>query len=333
MARARPERHRRHIEHALLLIAREHGGAPDTAAQARMSLTAWRQADPAHEQAYQAARQAWLSTEAAALRDAVPLPASREAARQSRRRVVTGLGVAGLLLAMGSAARWAWHQPVYEVALATGHGQMRPVVPPDGSRLDLAALTSATITYYRDRREVWLARGEMRFEVRRDVQRPFVVTTERGRVQVLGTVFTVALRDGSMHISVAEGRVAVWAVPSGSADVPDIGSALEIGAGQTVRIDADGVGQPASIRPDQVGAWREGWLVFDDEPLPDVAARWNAYLPSPIRMASDPALRQLRLTGSYPLRNPEAFLGSLPSALPVRLERDGGPGVLIRMRP
>lgn len=320
---------KRHLEHALLLITRQHGGDPATAADARASLEAWRQTDPAHDLAYRAALNGWQATEAGALREAIPLPASRAVRAQSRRRVLASLSIAGLLLALGGAGRWAWNQPLHELTLASGHGQTRLAFLPDGSRLHLDANTSARVTYYRDRREVWLARGEIRFEVQTEAERPFTVATEWGRVRVLGTIFTVAARDGHMRVAVAEGRVAVW---GGMPDVVDAPPALKLGAGQTVRIDAGGVGLPSAIRPEQVGTWREGWLVFDAEPLDVVVARWNEYLPTPIRLDDDPGLRRLRLTGSYPLRDAQAFVASLPMALPVSVEWRERDGVLIRAR-
>jgi len=128
---------------------------------------------------------------------------------------------------------------------------------------------------------------------------------------------------------VAEGRVAVWGDKTALTIAPP---ALQLGAGQSVQIDAGGMGKPGAIHPDQVGAWREGWLVFEDEPLHDVVARWNEYLTTPIRLADDSDLRRLRLTGSYPMRDAQAFVASLPAALPVRVEWQGQEGVLIRSR-
>lgn len=320
---------KRHLEHALLLIARQHGGDPATAEQASTDLEAWRLAEPAHDQAYRRALDAWRATDAAGLRDTFSLPSTQAARNQRRRQIVASLGIAGLLLALGGAGRWVWQQPLHEQTLASGHAQTRQAHLPDGSRLDLAAKTTAKVIYFRDRREVQLTQGEIRFDVQPDAARPFTVSTAWSRVRVLGTTFTVATRGGHMRVAVAEGRVAVW---GGGQAANDTSPTLELGAGQTVKIEAGHVGQPGVVRPDQVGAWREGWLVFDAEPLTEVIARWNDYLDTPIRLANDPALRPLRLTGSYPLRDAQAFVTSLPQALPVSLEWQGRDGVLIRAR-
>ncbi|HVR50357.1 MAG TPA: iron dicitrate transport regulator FecR, partial [Pseudorhodoferax sp.] len=106
----------------------------------------------------------------------------------------------------------------------------------------------------------------------------------------------------------------------------------ELQAGQRLRVDAQGAGAPGRVAPGDVGAWRQGWLVFDRTPLPEVVARWNDHLAQPLVLADDPALQALRLTGSFPLREPSALRDSLPRVLPVRLERlaEGGYRIVAR---
>lgn len=103
-----------------------------------------------------------------------------------------------------------------------------------------------------------------------------------------GTRFTVDLHGDRMAIAVAAGEVLV-------------------GAGEL---------------PADVGAWQEGWLVFDRTPLPEVLARWNDYLPQPLLLGHSPALATLRLTGSFAANDLRSFLLSLPQVLPVTVETD-----------
>jgi transmembrane sensor len=80
-----------------------------------------------------------------------------------------------------------------------------------------------------------------------------------------------------------------------------------------------------------VGAWREGWLVFDRTPLTEVVARWNDYLPSRWCWTMQ-LLQALRLTGSFKLREPAIFIASLPRSLPVRVQSLPDGRVVIRRR-
>jgi hypothetical protein len=52
--------------------------------------------------------------------------------------------------------------------------------------------------------------GRVRYEVRHDPAHPFLVRASTVTVRVLGTVFTVAFRDGRVAVSVDEGRVEVF---------------------------------------------------------------------------------------------------------------------------
>lgn len=318
---------RRHFERALLLIARQHGGSGDTVRDAQSELERWRKADPAHELAYQAALRGWDATNGSALRDTFALPPAQAERVRTRRRVLSALAVGGVLFGLAGAANWMSAQPLNELALQTGRGEMRSVALPDGTRIDLGARTVAQVVYFADHRQIRLGAGEIRLEVAHDAARPLTVASEWGRVRVLGTAFSVSARDGRMTVAVAEGRVAVWSgTPADDADAARPPDAV-LTAGQRIETDALHAGERSEVRAEDVGAWRQGWLVFDNTPLADAVARWNDHLAIPFVLDSDPALQRLRITGSYPLREPEAFVASLPRILPVRVAK-GSDGAL-----
>lgn len=310
------------VEQALLLIGRTHKAGPEAAHAARDEIARWRDGSPAQANAVAAAQQLWDAADGSVLKDTVPMPRSQADTVKARRAALGLLGVGGFAALLTGGGRWYWQQPVYEVALSTSHGQHIDHKLSDGSELSLAARTTATVVYYRDRREARLESGEIRFKVTADADRPFVVVTEWGQARVLGTVFTVSVRERHMRVAVAEGRVAVWphrqAGPSGGqGDEPS----LVLLAGQAIEADAHGMGTQTTVPPSDVGAWRQGWLVFDNTPLPEALARWNDYLPRALRLADQPRLSALRLSGSFPLRDPQAFLQGLPDILPVRVVR------------
>ncbi|BDR08799.1 FecR domain-containing protein [Comamonas thiooxydans] len=310
-----PERKR--LEYALLLIARQHGASTEAAQAAAEALGRWRASEPANELAAQAAMVGWAQTEGSALQGEMPMPATQSArAQQTRRRALSVLGVAGVAGLAGMLGRWHWLQPLEQMALHTGHGQQLSRHLADGSQLDLAPGTDASVLLYRQRREVHLQQGEIRLNVAHDAKRPLEVHTALGRVRVLGTVFSVALRPAGLQVSVAQGRVAVWK-QGGMADRPP--DAL-LSAGQGLRLDAEGQLAPYSLNAADVGAWREGWLVFDHTPLPEVVARWNDYLAQPMVLDDAASLQALRLTGSFKLREPAIFIASLSRSLPVRVQ-------------
>lgn len=319
------------VEHALILIGRIHHGDAAAAQRAELALQTWRESSSEHAEAALTAQRIWNATEPGALRSQIAKPASAAQRQRLRRRALGLAGVGVGLGLLGVGGRWAWRLPVYEIALRTGRAQRMTQALPDGSSVDLSARTAAQVTFLRARRTVRLTEGEARFSVASDAERPFWVETDWGRVRVVGTVFTVSTREARMRVEVAEGRVAVWGAENGQAADPAPSVFLQ--AGQAADVDSRGVGSPRPVDPGEVGGWRQGWLFFRDTPLPEVVSRWNDYLSHPLRLSPrDVALREMRVTGSYLLKDPQSFLDSLTHMLPVRVMPADEQGIEIRAR-
>lgn len=316
------------FEHALILLVRQHGGTAAQAEAAAGELAGWRRQSPAHEAACLAAQAAWADTDASVLRETFALPPSAQQRQHQRRRLTQLLGLGGLALVSGGFGHWWWRQASFSLLASTGQGQIDTRALPDGSQVHLAARSSLRIDYHRDRRLAELLAGEVRFDVTPDARRPFEVHSRHGRVRVLGTAFSVRLLDDGLRVAVASGRVAVWRAGHGH-DAP---ADMELGAGDAVCVGLDGQVRRGHVAAEDVGAWRQGWLVFDGAPLDQVVQRWNDYLGTPLTMARDPALAGMRLTGSFPVDQPQAFLEMLPRTHPVDIVALGDGGVLIRRR-
>ena len=320
---------RKRLEHALLLLARQHGGSAESSARAKEALAIWRTKDPLNESAALAAMRGWRATQASDLRSDMQMPLSQQARHQrTRRRVLSVLGIAGVAAATACVTRWHWQQPLQTIALNTGLGEVVSHNLADGTHIDLTPNTSALVALYRDQREVQLTHGAMRFDVARDEKRPFIVTSAWGRVRVLGTVFTVDARNERMKVAVAHGRVAVWTRNGESnhfAETPDV----VLQDGQGVRVDADGLSRTREVDASNIGAWRDGWLVFDRTPLKEVVMRWNDYLVRPMQLEGG---ENLLLTGSFRVRDPDTFVEALPRSLPVKVLRSAQGQVSIVQR-
>lgn len=314
------------LEHALTLVGRIHCTDPQTASATEAQLRQWRGLSSDNAEAAETAERLWRATDATGLRDRVPVPSTARQARRTRRRIVSVLGLGATAAATGllasAAGRWYWQRPLYQATVLTGRAQTLTHALPDTSTLDLAANTEMQVVFHRDRRTVRLVRGEARFDIATDAQRPFEVETAWGRVRVLGTVFTVSARDHQMRVAVARGRVAVWAHPPAgvASDVREAPGAL-LQRGEAIEANGRDLSRRRSVNADEIADWMHGWLILRDTPLSEAVARWNDYLRQPLQLADDPELHRLNVTGSYPLRNPQAFLDSLTVMMPVRVER------------
>lgn len=314
------------VEHALSMLTLEQIETPEKAREIRGSLDRWRLQSAEHDSAYQeAVRQSCtLDAVAPALRGRFEKPRKRRSPAVRNRLLsfafiavaVTGL-VAGML-------EWRDRQPVFHRQVATGAAQVGSVELPDGGRIDLGARTTLEVTYFRKRRVVDFSSGEARFDVVHDASRPFSVQTGEGRVEVTGTIFSLADRGKGVSVALEQGRVLF--VPGSAAS-----ESIPLQPGQRLVMKHGSAGPLQAVPPGNMAAWRRGWLVFEGEPLSEALPQINAYRRVPI-LADDPAVLQLRLTGSFRIAESEALLEVLPQILPVivREDEDAGPRLVLR---
>lgn len=151
-------------------------------------------------------------------------------------------------------------------------GQQAQVSLPDGTKIWLSSNTTIKYpsNFGRKTRDVTLD-GEAYFEVSKNKKIPFVVTTEKNRVQVVGTHFNVCAYRGSnsFEATLVEGIVDIYQQQSDVA---------------TTRLtkdeyykEIDGVGTKSKLSSLDFLRWREGLYCFDDTPFPDMAAKLERY--------------------------------------------------------
>lgn len=316
------------LDAAAYWFARDRGGL--MTAGERRQFEAWRQADAAHERAYQEMLQVWGLTQAVPDRDLRALLSRRPAPRPpspQRRRLTWGLA-ATACAAAGAGLAWPLWGPaptLFEQAYATARGERRRVALQDDSVLTLNTATQADVRYTRDARHVALHAGEILFEVSPDKARPFVVDTDLGRVRVTGTRFNVRYDRQRLAVAVESGSVEVatgawWRRER-----------VLLAAGQGVSLTHPGDALRAeAVDVATLTAWRQGKAVFDNVPLAQVVDEINRYREQPIRVAA--ALRGIRIAGVFDVDDTRGFLAALPALIPVRVtpRADGGSDIIAR---
>lgn len=232
--------------------------------------------------------------------------------RQSRRALLGSLCVTGAaaLSGWGSWHRGWSHSPLSWFAThRTGVGEVRPVMLADGSQLWLNGETALDVDFDDGVRQLRLYRGEILIETAKDT-RPLFVHTRAGRMQPLGTRFSVKDQGLDTTLSVFAGSV--------RATCADSGLQATLGAGQMMVFDAQRSGAVSSakaLRQD----WSRGVLVAEDMPLGEVIETLGDYRHGHLGM--DPALGRLRAIGTYPLLDTDRALAMLERALPIRVVR------------
>jgi transmembrane sensor len=188
---------------------------------------------------------------------------------------------------------------------STAHGEQRERLLPDGSVLHLNTDSKVTVRYSRRERVVELNRGEALFQVAHDsAQRRFRVAAGNAQVLDVGTQFDVYLRPGAVLVTVVEGTVAVYA---GAASLTP--TALRVGVGYQVEV-RDQVGLPRPVDARAAVAWLKRQIVFEDQPLADVAAEFNRYGGTTLEIDDD-SVRALRISGVFDAYDTDSFAAFL----------------------
>lgn len=233
----------------------------------------------------------------------------------TRRQTLKGIV---LLLGCGGAGWATWrYTALPDMAVAwtadysTGVGEVREIELQDGTQVWLNTASALNADYRMSARQLRLLAGEMLVRTAADTAgRPFVVTTRQGRLEALGTRFTVRQEDTASHLAVYQGAVRVQ--PDGTADT------RVIRAGEQTRFTQDAIAAPAVADPARE-AWSGGVLLADDIPLGELIAELRRYRHGHLGVAPEAA--GLRVMGAYPLHDTERVLGMLEDALPVRVRR------------
>jgi len=231
-----------------------------------------------------------------------------------RRRVLAGLaGVFGI----GMASWMGWrHSALPEVLMAWGAdyrtaiGEQREITLVDGSRVWLNTDTALRVDYRNGARLLKLAAGEILVRTAHDADsRPFFVETRYGRMQALGTRFSV-------HHDARRTRLDVFAsaVEINSA----AGGVQRVAAGERAEFSSDGI---SAILPAERArqAWHRGLVVADNVTLQSLIAELARYRHGHLGVA--PEVAELSVMGVYPAKDTDRALGMLESTLPIRVIR------------
>ncbi|EJN10148.1 FecR domain-containing protein [Herbaspirillum sp. YR522] len=277
----------------------------------------WRAAHDDHERAWQRIEsvRGRLQPLAASVSSAAAQAALAPSGSSHRRRLVKTLAV--MIFAGGGAwgvaSNTPWRQ--WNADYRTAIGERRSLALTDGSQIMLNTTSSLDVRYDANQRRLCLVAGELFVATARDaMMRPFLVETAHGTAQALGTRYTVRQLAQCTEVKVFEGAVRI--VPREASQ-----QELVVQAGHQARFSASDIG-PADRLETTAPAWTDGFLIARSMRLHDFIAELSRY--SRDSLACDPAVAQLRVSGSFPLDNPDQILETLAATLDVQIEiRDG----------
>jgi transmembrane sensor len=219
--------------------------------------------------------------------------------------------------------------PVAATALASLTAPCERRTLEDGSVVELNRDAAIEVDYAPAARRVRLLRGEANFTVAKNPARPFIVEASGVEVQAVGTIFNVRLDSASVDVLVSEGTVKLKRPTEAPAE-PRFVRAGE----QAVVLLAQGArpAQVASLTPEAIAvrlAWQPRMLEFDNTPLPEIVAAFNAHNPVHLTLG-DPALERVRLSANFRSDNVAGFVRLMKHDFGMYAERITDSEIVLR---
>lgn len=206
-------------------------------------------------------------------------------------------------------------QPQGEI-YAAGTGQYLAVTLADGTVVELNTNSEISVSLNEDFREIELIKGEVFFTVAKDKDRPFIVDVSGATVRAVGTAFNIyRVTDQSAIVSVTEGIVRVE--EAGGSSVTAAQSQL-LTVDEALTIDAVRGLSEAKTKNQQVTAWRQGQLLFDNTSIGDAVDMLNRYLHKKVVVADDVS-QSIKLSGTFSSRQKRETLAAVAQALGLEL--------------
>lgn len=226
----------------------------------------------------------------------------------------------GVWLATGNMPQLATlaEAPVAGERIHTTVGQRAEVSLADGSTVMLNTDSELKVAFDEGRRRVELVRGQAWFEVAKDPSRPFVVMAAGQEITALGTAFDVRIDRDRLEVMLVEGRVRV-ARPAPEGQAPQSAGGVVLLPQQMLVMREDDLAVRKLSDTSPVESWRNGFLVFDDQPLSEAVDEFNRYAARPIRVA-DSETGAIRISGAFKIGDDRAFLGALSAGFGVDAE-------------
>ena len=288
-------------------LARLHAEDRDSADEA--AFRAWLAARPEHATAFEAVDRTWSDVGGLTdLRtDFHRIPRTRSVA--SRRALLAGVGL--LAVAGGSGLFWrSASAKVYE----TDVGEQKHVSLDDGSQLFLDAQTRISVSFSETARTVDMQYGRANFRVVPDPARPFIVEAAEHKIVATRCNFDVRCEDGKVQVVLIHGEADVKPAAAGGGE----GERLKAGDRLVASNEVEKRDKPEMSH---VLAWQTGYEMFDKEDLAQAVGEMNRY--STAKLAVEPAVAGLKVSGMYRVGDNAAFARALSKLLPINVRQVG----------
>jgi transmembrane sensor len=274
-------------------------------------FTEWLEASPRHREIYEevALLEDRVARHAPALRNEQPAVAVRRRPRAwLAAATLAGLALVAALAYRGTPAWFGGN--VRSVTAQAGNPQALSLA--DGTRIVLApGSTLAVAGRHEDRLTL---QGSAWFDVPHDPGRALTITVGAYQLRDIGTRFEVVSGASQLKVAVVEGEVGVM--------LPGQEQVARVHAGQRLLVAGDPpIAEYGAVVAADVAAWREGRLVFRNEPLSLVALQVSRHAGRAVMV--DPSVAQRRFSGVLAIGDGTQLVAQLAQIMGLRAQPEG----------
>lgn len=211
--------------------------------------------------------------------------------------------------------RQALSPDIIYLEASTSYGERKQLLLPDGTQL---ILNSCSYIRYPKKFSTAERRIEMNgegyFKVAHDESAPFIITTSRMDIRVLGTSFNVKSyhMDEIVSVSVESGKVQV--------DVPD--AVMRLVANEQIYINTLSDEYTKRKEGRQIAVWMKGSLYFNSTPIRDVAKELERSYNCRITFNTNQIFDNL-ISGEHDNKDLESVLKSIEYTSGIKYKKDG----------
>ncbi len=196
--------------------------------------------------------------------------------------------------------------------LATVAGERLISELPDGTRVELGGDSSARVRFEPGLRHFRLDKGDAHFAVGHDARRPFLITTPRAQIRVVGTRFLITQLPDFIRVDVFDGTVEIR-TGIDEAQVLRVHRGSRVTIGRDVRIER--------FDPRSEDDWREGWVDESSITLAQLAELVERRSGMHVEIQS--GLGQLAISGRFRITDPEKLFDNLASSYGFEVVSEG----------
>lgn len=228
-----------------------------------------------------------------------------------RRSFITRLAGVFLILAIAGFGWQMWNTTPLQI-VSTDFGKTKTIRLQDGSEIMLNANTSLRFAENWENeatREVWLE-GEAFFNVTHSKQQNFIVHTEKGKVEVLGTEFNVMQRKDDLEVTLIKGKVQL--------ELPNQ-TKINMQPNDQIRITNQTIDQ-TQIDVKTVTDWKDNKMIFKNASIESIIRRVENNFGWKVELENQEVLKR-KINASIPENNPKLLLEALSAIYDLKIKK------------